>query len=539
VTDSSGAVVTANQTIAAEVETPVNDPDAPDADDPHTPDYTCQTGDDGICQIAVTQAEGEVGTTTVCFWTGTGAEGDAACGDNEPFDEGMGAGGGDAAADLADSVRLSWEQRAAAGLDVEPETSVTLLGTQHVIGAVVYDQFGDPFAANTKVSFEWFPGSPSDWDGITPATPDRSCTTAAAARCSIAYTQARLAGTDLFCAWIGASPALSGTASGGTCDGEALADADDDESAHDAAAPVSDHVDLVSKTWAAHPPARLDCDGRTPQTEWDVKPASSGADGNAVYTCTVRDAAGGAVPSGTLVRGEAMVDVNDPDSIDGASFPSTDYSCATTAAGTCNVTVSQSDGEVGTSVVCFYVGSDADGQSLCASESPFDAPTEGGGDEADDLADSVELTWQVRQAGGGSLDVEPETSTSPLGTQHTITAVVYDQFGDPFAGNTKVFFEWFPGSPSDWDGLTPATPDRSCTTVNDSRCSFVYTQGRHPGTDVFCAWTLYEPAMAGTTADVQCGGEGLTDPDDTPGVIDARGQPLDRTDAISKTWTAS
>jgi hypothetical protein len=152
----------------------------------------------------------------------------------------------------------------------------------------------------------------------------------------------------------------------------------------------------------------------------------------------------------------------------------------------------------------------------------------------------VEKTWEERTSGEGkgAVDAEPEADVNNVGDSHQITATVYDQFGQPFNGNTTVFFEWFSGSAADQaneggDGNSPQSPDDQCTTNNSSACSITYTSNQ-AGRDLICVWTNDTPTMSGTNQNGTCNGEGLDDPDDVAGPdFSTRG---DDVDVVSKTW---
>ncbi|HYP24935.1 MAG TPA: Ig-like domain-containing protein, partial [Actinomycetota bacterium] len=224
---------------------------------------------------------------------------------------------------------------------------------------------------------------------------------------------------------------------------------------------------------------------------------------------------------------------NDPDN--GASFDTPDITCNTGTDGNCPVTVTQLEGSTGATTICFWIG--ANGGTLCATEPVDEATAQNGSDTANDAADAVTKTWEARSAATGGLDVEPETDTNNLGENHTLTATVYDQFGDPFQGNTQVRFEFFAGSPSDGtDGNTTATPDRTCTTNNSATCSVTYTQNTTAGTDLICAWTNAGPAVTGTNTNGTCGGEGLNDADDAAGQADEPAPAGDDVDVVQKVW---
>jgi hypothetical protein len=310
-----------------------------------------------------------------------------------------------------------------------------------------------------------------------------------------------------------------------------------------------DCTDVVTVSWSAGAPAALDCDdAQGPDTERETNPADEGPNSSETYTCRAFDASGN--PTGDadpgpdsetiVVKGENKNDANDPD--DSTTYDSPDYSCNIASSGgnfgRCTETVGQDDLEEGTAEICWWIGDDTDGATLCASELTGENQQPDGSDTANDLADQTEITWETRSAGEGEggLDAEPETATNDTGEDHTITATVYDQFGEPFQGNTEVKFEFFAGSPSDGDGNSPGSPDDSCTTLNSSTCSITYTS-TDPGRDLLCVWTNTVPTMTGTNQGGQCNGEGLNDGDDAAGSADAPEPRDDDVDVVSKIWT--
>jgi hypothetical protein len=419
-------------------------------------------------------------------------------------------------------------------LDLTPETETNQAGTDHTItatlravstpctGAPVTPNGGGGGGGPVNIDFEVT--GPNDPDaGNTPDTPDLSCNVSGNnSTCTITYEGAAT-GTDTIRGWIdhdGLTPAQGGVTEADL--GEGAGDQD------------GDTTDVVTKTWTAGAAARIDCDDPNgPDTESEMNPSLSGAASNEVYTCRVTDVPGNTIPN-TVVNGELVSGPNDPDATDGASFDTPDFTCTTGAAGTCQITVTQSEGETGTATICFWIGTNA-----CATEDVDEGVDANGSDQPNDTADAVTKSWQARAATSGGVDAEPETATNNLGQQHTITATVFDQFGDPFQGNTQVRFEFFAGSPTDPandGGNTPATPDRTCTTVNSSTCTITYTQSTTAGTDLICVWTNANPAMANNSTNGTCGGEALADADDAAGTADAPVPANDDVDVVQKVW---
>lgn len=330
-------------TVYAENENGPNDQD--DSTSYDTPDYTCQTtaGDeiftgDNNCTIDITQAEGADGTAFICFWTeggeddGFAAAGLRHCGtDGEPVGENQKADGSDTANDLADRTELTWEDPAATSLDVESEKETLTLGSDRVLTATVYDQFGQQFAGNTVVKFEFFKRSPTDKtdhsnDGNSPATVDESCTTDDGPDCTLTYSQETTAGRDLICAFINANPPMNGTSrnASGRCAGEGVNDPDDTPDAVDAPQPTNDRVDVVETTWVNDPAA----------TQLDCRPENSRGLVRSRHKVTCK--ASTDQPNSAIANTEVDVEItgaNDPDNGDSPSTP--DRTCTTNANGEC------------------------------------------------------------------------------------------------------------------------------------------------------------------------------------------------------------
>ncbi|MDQ4142303.1 MAG: hypothetical protein M3198_00925 [Actinomycetota bacterium] len=475
-------------------------------------------------------------------------------------------------------------------LDVTPDTASRGVGAQHMLTAKLCtfpappnpDAEEDPDSvacvANPatfgtgpiNIDFEFEPLSPPFSDpsandpdnGASFATPDLTCSIAAGeSQCTVQYT-GNVAGDDQIRAWI-------------DHDGrdETTSEIDMVEQQDERAVPGSqptgppdtspdctaggpaeeDCTDVVTVSWTGGAPANLDCDDSNgPDRERETNP-SGGPQGNETYTCRATDAQGNATgdanpnEDGTqplMVNAEITNGVNDPDSPDGASYETPDYQCRTGAGrggsdpptGQCSITVTQGELETGTADICFWIGDATEGQTRCADEPTGENQNETTGeDTGNDLADRTELTWVARSSQGGGVDAEPETADRIRGGNHTITATVYDQFNNPFNGNTEVKFEFFDRSPKDTDGNTPGAPDETCTTQNSSSCSITYSSSE-TGRDLVCVWTNDAPTMTGDVDNGQCGGEGQVDQDDTAGTADAPDPVDDDQDVVSATW---
>ncbi|MDQ4064641.1 MAG: Ig-like domain-containing protein, partial [Actinomycetota bacterium] len=416
-------------------------------------------------------------------------------------------------------------------LDVEPETDTNPAGTTHTVTATLRTTVNNnnctgAAVQNTgsavEISFEL--SGPGDTDnGDTPDTPDLQCTIGNNDTDCVVQFTSTTSGTTIIRGWIDhdrATPAQGGATEADL--GETQAEID------------ADATDVVTKTWtgtAAGAATTLDCDDAVgPDTERETNPSLAGSASAEVYTCTALGA-NNQPAANVLVQGE-VTGANDPDSPDSDSPETPDYSCTTGSNGTCQITVTQNESEVGTATICFWVGTAAQGNTLCNQEATGENQAQAGSDTGNDLADQVEKTWQARAA--SSIDVEPESATNQTGTNHVITVTVYDQFGTPLTGNTTVNFEFFDGSPN--DASTPNAADRTCTTTNTASCTITITSTQ-AGTDLVCAWIGATPNLTGNNTNGQCGGEALTDADDAAGTQDAPEPSNDRIDVVQKTWS--
>ena len=462
-------------------------------------------------------------------------------------------------------------------LDVDPEEDTNPLGTTHSVTAVLKAKAAPamddacngaptpPTMGPVDIDFEIVgPNDPDQSD--SPSTPDMFCTiTAPSTSCtSPPYTGTSL-GTDEIRGWVDHDSTTEADTAEEPDDTNPATWGDGDLcSLPTAPAPTEpDCTDVVLKEWEPGVAHSLDCDdARGPATEEEINPSGRGAGSNEVYTCTVRDVTGtptAEAPNGDpadassranyQVRGEVETDRNDPDAPDSDTEETPDYQCnGVDANGQCTITVTQAEGELGTAEICFWVHDPADtsgpsGLADCANETEQtrEATAADGSDSGNDLADQVEKTWANPQLSG--VDAEPETDTNQLGEQHTITATVYNEFGETFVSNTVVNFEFFQGSPSDGDGNTPGSPDRTCTTTNSSSCSITYTSTT-PGTDLVCVYTDQDPGtstfdnpqLANNNTNGTCGDEGLNDPDDDVTGADPSEPNGDNQDVVQKTW---
>lgn len=433
-------------------------------------------------------------------------------------------------------------------LEATPENTRIEVGDTYLL-TVVLSSLADVSSGTINVDLENLDGA-NDVDATSYNTPDLTCSIPAGAdNCSVSY-QGTTAGVDLWAAWI-------------DHDGlDSTEEVDDKEGRDEAKDPGDggpgpcstrktepDCTDVVRVSWVSGGGAALDCDDRgAPDSEREVLPSGGGAASNETYDCLVTDELGNPtndadpVTSGVqpiAISVEIENGVNDPDSQDGASYDTPDYTCTAgepegTDTGTCTINVTQNENENGSTAPCFWVGDAAAGASFCSNEPTGENQAADGSDQGNDLADRAEITWTERAAAG--LDVETEEDAQPVGGETSATANVYDQFGEPFVGDTIVYFEHLKGSPSDQDGNTPASPDLQCTTSDSSQCILTYSQPGIPGQDLLCGWVGQEPLIVGSNNSGTCGGESLADADDAPGESDPPEPGEDSIDVFRRAW---
>jgi hypothetical protein len=417
----------------------VNDPDNSSAN--ATPDYHHQTADDdhfcvteadGTCEGDVEAVDGEAGTATICFWVDT--DGNDVYNQGGPQEDGGDCGTeaqNQADTDITDVVSKTWAARVASGVDAEPDTDTNNVNDDHQITATVYDQFGAEFVSGTTVSFERFQGSVTDTDGNTPASPDATCTTANSSSCSIdAYTSPD-EGTDRWCVWIGAAPAMTGNNTNGTCDGEALNDPDDEPGTADPPEPVTDDQDVVNKIWQDPGAATvLDCE---PETETNPVGTEHTLD------CLATNEAGTGI-SGVNIDAEAS-GANDPDGGDTPEGP--DFTCTTeqdnpltleNETGTCSFTHGGTTNAAGLTTYRAWIDADEANATVEAdtSEGRDEEATPGADEEPDDT-DVMEKSWVAAPA---SLVIAPKADTGNVGACNAFTITTLNEDNEPAQGAT-------------------------------------------------------------------------------------------------------
>jgi len=378
---------------------------------------------------------------------------------------------------LASVPQVVFAAHAGQTLDVTPETGTGSTGLPATLTATL----GVPAVLSTEVDFE-LEGGPNDSDGVTPATPDFSCTVAVTlTSCTTQYTPA-FANVDVIRAWIhhaGADRTTEADAAEGI--NEILVPGDVAEP------DTTDVVAVVVGSGGGGGGTQvLDCDDELPAGAGDdVETApTTGAESatHVTYTCKVTVTGTGV--AGVSVDAENLTAaVNDADA--GKVAPP-DYGCVTDAQGNCTFDVPVQPGtlEDGTAHICAWIDSDNDDEVDDATAADgggcgevVDAP------ENDDGTDVMQVTWQDRVVTTIDILNEDDARVLPDESTHTVNLKASDQFADGIGGvNIDVYIV---GGPNAQSGTTV---NKECVSASDGTCSIVYTSGGSNGIDKFCAW---------------------------------------------------
>jgi protocatechuate 3,4-dioxygenase beta subunit len=423
-------------------------------------------------------------------------------------------------ADTTDVVTKTWAAPVTASrLDCAPETANVAAGGSHTVGCTATDSNGDPMNG-ARIDVE--ATGANDPDGAnTPASPDFTCTTGTNGSCTFTHsTGTGGSGTTTYRAWIDLDNSNTTT--------EADLTEGNDGGASPGGTPEPDTTDVVTATWTSGPAVSLDCDDSTgPDTEIEALPGTGSGDptSSEVYTCVVRDAGGNPATGAFTVLGEVETAVNDPDNPDSNTPASPDYQC-TTVNGTCQITVTQAENELGTTTICFFIG---DGGTLCAAETTNENQVANGSDTGNDFADQVELTWSSVTT-ASRLDCAPETDSNPIGTSHTITCTARNS-SDAVINGALIDVE-ATGTNDPDAGNSPTSPDFTCTTAGSGTCNIVDSTGNTTsGLTTYRAWIDRD----GSNATVEADATEARDEAATPGAK----VETDDTDVVTKSWTGA
>ena len=419
---------------------------------------------------------------------------------------------------------------------------------------------------NVRIAFE-LEGVPGDSDGANYGTADLTCTTDALGKCSKTITSAT-SGTGLVRAWIdadkteqsaggvreadvaearlsNANPYVPGTESGEMADCRNNGLSDTEDTPYDECAPEGplstvgagdkhepDDTDVVQVGFS-DAPTKVDCADSNALNGTDTE--MNFLRENETYTCTVRDT-GGNLVSGAPVDAENLAGANDTDNSAASGAPDYDTTdvdppgsdatfCRTGSSGTCSGVISGAEAEAGPAKICFWVDAGSNSATEMKGDKTFTATASGAdfedgqgcaaesaaATEDDDGTDVTSITWSDAARAANALDVNPEPASATVGSVASLTATIYDQYGDKFTGSTLVRAELFASSPGDSDGNGFASPDTSCTTVASNTCNLQFTASSNGAARV-CAYLGTPPAtFSGSNVDGTCDGEGVDD----------------------------
>ncbi|HVW33509.1 MAG TPA: hypothetical protein VHL53_13300, partial [Acidimicrobiia bacterium] len=189
------------------------------------------------------------------------------------------------------------------------------------------------------------------------------------------------------------------------------------------------------------------------------------------------------------------------------STPDGNNACTTGADGRCTAPITLTMTHKGYDLVCFWAEPPKDMQGSADHDNVYGTSSTTDGKDCtqlkadsalrNDITDVVYMDYNDPRAEG--LDVGPETAVVAGATRFSLQAVVYDQFGHPFKGNTTVQAKLFPGSvlvgtgDSDVSKLDPAL---TCNTGGGDGCSILTAAQNDLGTNLACVWI--SPAKAPT-----------------------------------------
>jgi hypothetical protein len=270
-----------------------------------------------------------------------------------------------------------------------------------------------------------------------------------------------------------------------------------------------DHTDVVQIEWLNFSDYRVSCDDAKASDGADVEFNNAAVnDMTEVYTCTVTTPAGAPIQN-AFIDGEIVSGTN-------ANLRSgvADYDdlCKTDGNGRCSTPAEKISGTSGSAkTICFWAEpAKLDDPAVGANET-FAAPgspTDGGlcnaepvdEVEKNDMADAVYLDTGNPRAEG--LDVQPENLTVSGASRFSLRGTVYDQFGQPFKGNTTLQAKLFAGSvlaPNGDNSVGSLDPALKCQTNGSDGCTVSTGSQNDLGQNLACMWisTKAPTAMTG------------------------------------------
>ncbi|HEY4409905.1 MAG TPA: hypothetical protein VGO87_08475 [Acidimicrobiia bacterium] len=419
---------------------------------------------------------------------------------------------------LLPTVVLAVQPARAAGPSLQVSREITVTATDT---ATLTAKLSQAAAAATTIDFKILPAPQGQPSAATSNPIDTTCTIAAQqTSCQTTLISHQVAANDVR-AWIDGTPPdtsearladkagflglggtdctaddqsgglLGGIGGGGDCENGTPV-------AGDTAEP--DATDVISVQWTSFSQGHLNCNDSKGSDGTDVAYKNAAvSDHNEPYTCTLTTVEG--VPiQGAFIDGEIVAGTNKDMVANQADYNDL---CETDANGQCNTGSQISMASPGANRICFWaepgtkdqqghdVGQDnhyvssgnapTDG-SDCASEA-VDEP------ENNDITDSVYLDYDVPRAEG--LDVQPENLVVSGASRFSLRATVYDQFGQPFNGNTILQAKLFPGStlaPTADTNMANLDANLRCSTGTGNTCTILTDAQNNLGQNLACVW---------------------------------------------------
>jgi hypothetical protein len=385
-------------------------------------------------------------------------------------------------------------------LQVTREISATDTGTATLTATISEN---NPYGASVRINFQILPVEGED----TP--PDGACDIPEGARTCEAKLQRGEPGVHDVRAWIGDTEpdvtegrlakkkgVLPVATAAEDCQSGLLGGDDPPECENGTEAPGSqaepDGTDVVSVAWTTYQDAVLDCEDSKPSDGTDVEYNDSAQnESTETYRCTLTNGAGEPIP-GYWIESKVL-----PRMRSAATKGPAEPLCQTGEDGTCSdgVTIDTPGTQA---LVCFWAEPARAGDATKGQDQTYDP---GGGHTDGSACDDVnveqtvgsELTDVVYLDYGPArpegVDVQPDDLLAQGTSRFSLRATVYDQFGRPFSGTTKVDAEIFEGSVLAGDNANDVSqPDLSCTTDNSDACTMVTEPQDGLGRNMACVW---------------------------------------------------
>lgn len=464
VVDNNGELV--SRDVFGEVVNGINDPDPDDGASYNDPDFLCPASGTASspqrCTVAVTQSENETGTMQICWWVilegeTRGAGGDSSRCGNEPTNEAQLGDGSDPANDLADQVELAYGNPQTFKNDCNPESDTNPAGAVHTITCTVTDNLGTPQAGvNVDVEASGA-NAPADNPAPLPNAVDFTCTTGADGKCSFTHGvggtgTTTSTGVTSYQAWVDVD-GLDETIEVDSTEGQ-------NEQTGPGGTAEPDGTDVVVKEWTSppnsitiEPESDVDTVGNCNPLTITAKAGSTPVAGAPIDLEQVHERA-----KNQTAADEPTVDFctptsgPNPSAVDMTKGDMGPNSTATDkedpdnkgTAGGETVGSTNAEGQI-TIGIRVASGQGSDGSGTVGVTAWFD-PNDNDDIDTSEPRDGSTKTWATGAvAGGRTIDCEPETATTDVNDEHTVTCTVLDKEGQPLASQDVSWEEDGPG----------------------------------------------------------------------------------------------